>query len=407
MNNKIRLDDIQISESTRILQNDGFIVIGNIARCGLWIKIPFNVYNFIIPYIGMQDGYKKLMDSLGSESEQDYYTTLLEKLAKIQVLEKKGKLPQKSLINNLCIELTTACNLKCKHCSGMYGSRTVVSLPNYQLEKIIKWASMQRINSITLTGGEIFCVPDIYEKLRYIRTNFHGKVGIITNATLLEAEKIHIIKECVNDISISLDGYDERSVDYIRGKNVFKKVIQSINLLKMEGISNISVSMVLTSDNNKHVTDFKNLCESLNVTPITRVFAVKGRAKENYDSLIFDQDKGMEDNILKHVNMLSLCLAGISTLSISANGSITLCPAIEDSNIVLGTVDELDNIEQILMKMKQTCIVEEVSPCNSCNVRYFCSSKCYATNINIFNNFSLREQRCKQYKKKLQKYVWE
>ena len=39
MNNKIRLDDIQISESTRILQNDGFIVIGNIARCGLWIKI--------------------------------------------------------------------------------------------------------------------------------------------------------------------------------------------------------------------------------------------------------------------------------------------------------------------------------------------------------------------------------
>ena len=95
MNNKIRLDDIQISESTRILQNDGFIVIGNIARCGLWIKIPFNVYNFIIPYIGMQDGYKKLMDSLGSESEQDYYTTLLEKLAKIQVLEKKGKLPQK------------------------------------------------------------------------------------------------------------------------------------------------------------------------------------------------------------------------------------------------------------------------------------------------------------------------
>jgi hypothetical protein len=98
MNNKIRLDDIQISESTRILQNDGFIVIGNIARCGLWIKIPFNVYNFIIPYIGMQDGYKKLMDSLGSESEQDYYTTLLEKLAKIQVLEKKGKLPQKVLL---------------------------------------------------------------------------------------------------------------------------------------------------------------------------------------------------------------------------------------------------------------------------------------------------------------------
>lgn len=98
MNNKIRLDDIQISESTRILQNDGFIVIGNIARCGLWIKIPFNVYNFIIPYIGMQDGYKKLMDSLGSESEQDYYTTLLEKLAKIQVLEKKENCLKKVLL---------------------------------------------------------------------------------------------------------------------------------------------------------------------------------------------------------------------------------------------------------------------------------------------------------------------
>lgn len=406
MNASVRLDDIQISTYARTLQNGEFIVIGDIIKKGLWIRIPVVHYNYILAYIGIVDGYKKLMDALDSPEKQDYYTYLLEALAEIKVLERKDQIQNSCLVKDLTLELTTTCNLRCKHCAGMYGSKKAVNLSDARFKHIVKWAADNGIQSLTLTGGEIFCIPDIYEKLEYIRNNFNGSVGIITNATLFSAEKIHVIKECIDVINISLDGYDEKSVDFVRGKGVFRKVVDSISMLHDNGFSDITLSMVLTSDNKRHIDDFKQLCAKLKVKPITRFFAIKGRALENYDLLIWDQDKGQEDQILKHINMLSTCNAGVTTLSIDSNGLVTLCPATEDSKISLGCSDELDDILKNISHMQQTCVVDEISPCKFCNVRYFCSSRCYATNINIFTNPSLRKQRCHQYKEILEKHIW-
>lgn len=406
MNSNIKLDNIQISKATRILYNNGLIIIGNVIKSGLWIKIRDKDFEYLKPYIGTSNGYKNLMLSLSTVEQQEYFTNLLEALAKIYVLEKKNSSLVDSHVKNLSLELTTACNLRCKHCSGMYGSKEISSLSDSQFKKIIKWAADNQLTSISLSGGEPFCLPNIYEKLEYIHNNFNGKISVITNATLFASDKLHILKSCVDEISISLDGYDEKSVDFIRGEGTFKKVIYSIAMLHNAGIDNISASMVLTSDNSNHIKDFHSLCKELKVKPITRIYSIKGRALKNYEYLISDEDKGAEDKILSHVNMLSICNAGISTLSINVNGKITLCPATEDSNIFLGTVDELDKVVNNLERIKRTCIVDEILPCKSCNVKYFCSSKCYAMNLNIFYNPTLREQRCKKYKEKLQKYVW-
>ena len=120
-------------------------------------------------------------------------------------------------------------------------------------------------------------------------------------------------------------------------------ILNSISMLHDNGFYNIIISMVLTSENNNHTNEFKELCAKLKVKPITRTITIKGCALENYNLLIANQDKGQEDHILKHINMLSICNAGVSILSIKANGAVTLCPATEDSKICLGTSDELDN----------------------------------------------------------------
>lgn len=60
-----------------------------------------------------------------------------------------------------------------------------------------------------------------------------GRIDIISNATLIYPEHISILKSCVDEISISLDGYDKNSVDFIRGQGVFDKVIETIILLKI------------------------------------------------------------------------------------------------------------------------------------------------------------------------------
>ncbi|MFR3063849.1 radical SAM/SPASM domain-containing protein [Peptoniphilus sp.] len=406
MDDKIRLDDVAFSDYTRIIIKNDYIVIGDILRSGLWIKIPVEDYYYIKPYIGIVDGYKKLMNSLESVEYKVYYTKLLRVLAKIKVLVNKEFKKREVFIKDLSLELTTACNLRCRHCSGMYGSKENEFLSNSHLKSIINWANTKQINSLTLTGGEIFCIEDIYEKLKYIRNNFNGNISIITNATLFSEEKVSVLTECVDEINISLDGYDKQSVDFIRGKGTFTKVMGSIKQLQLNGFYNITLSMILTSDNSIHIDKFKKLCKKMNVRPITRILAIKGRAIENYDFLISESNKGAEDNILKHINMLSMCNAGFSMISITASGAVTLCASTEDSNIVLGNYNDLDMISKNISHIQQTCIVDKISPCKFCDVRYFCSSKCYSTNINIFTNPYLRKQRCIKYREKLQKYVW-
>ena len=112
MDDKIRLDDVAFSDYTRIIIKNDYIVIGDILRSGLWIKIPVEDYYYIKPYIGIVDGYKKLMNSLESVEYKVYYTKLLRALAKIKVLVNKEFKKREIFIKDLSLELTTACNLR-------------------------------------------------------------------------------------------------------------------------------------------------------------------------------------------------------------------------------------------------------------------------------------------------------
>ena len=93
-----------------------------------------------------------------------------------------------------------------------------------------------------------------------------GRIDIISNATLIYPEHISILKSCVDEISISLDGYDENSVSMIRGKGVYNKVIALINKLKMCGYERITLSYVSVGDDNSEIIKFKELSERLQLS---------------------------------------------------------------------------------------------------------------------------------------------
>ena len=403
--NEIKLDNICFSDNTRILNHYNEIVIGNVRECGLWIKILTKDFEKIKTYIGLENGFELLMRNTDNARKQ-YYIEIIKALAKIKAIKRKDWSENKKTIERLDIELTTKCNLRCKHCSGEYGEQDKSSMPQEMFHRIIHWAAENNISSVTLSGGEIFCLSNISKYLEYARKNFMGRIDIISNATLIYPEHISILKSCVDEISISLDGYDKNSVDFIRGQGVFDKVIETIILLKNNKIDNISLSMVLTSNNKNHVTDFKELCNKFEVKPILRTLSVKGRALKFYDDLINDNEKGKEDNISKRINMLAMCNAGSQILSINASGKVTLCSAMEESNVILGDIDELDIIFHDVKRINTICVVDTVTPCNECDVRYFCSSMCHAVNTNIYNNNQLKEKRCEQYKNLLEKHVW-
>lgn len=402
---RINLNNIILSAHAKIIRHHNKLIIGNINGNGKWIKIPSCYVDYVIGFLGTENGFDDLMQSVGNEQEKSFYIDLLYKLREIGVLEKKDVIKDHH-IKSVSLELTTDCNLRCKHCSSDYGNKEIINMSAENILKIIRWANQHHTESVTLTGGEIFCLKDIADKLTLIRNHFKGNISIITNGTLIDDKMAELIRKNIDKVYISLDGYDSKSVAAIRGKHVFEQVMQSVELLHKENISAISLSMVLTSENKNNLDRFKDLCASIGVEPMPRILTVRGRALKNYDSLVWEREKGTEDNVLKNPNMVSVCTAGTDNLSVNADGTIHLCSALEDSNFAISTLDSLEHLDHVLRKMRSMCVVDTVDTCKECIVRYFCSSACQAINYHIYTNRDLRERRCQRNKKELMERVW-
>lgn len=176
-------------------------------------------------------------------------------------------------------KITNRCNLNCIHCAVSADINNSEPLATKDAISILDKIFKTKIDNLLITGGEPLIRNDIEHLLLYARKNFKGKISLLTNATLIDKTMANLLKKCVDDISISIDGYDESSTEYIRGKGVFNKIVETIAYLKKLGFEkdSLSLTMTCTSQNINHKEDFNALCKKLGVSPVLRDFTLLGR----------------------------------------------------------------------------------------------------------------------------------
>ncbi len=129
------------------------------------------------------------------------------------------------------------CNLRCKHCyqdnytnANELNIEQLIQISDNLVLSMKKWG--KRLN-LLLTGGEPLLSDKIFELLKYLEDKKQiNSTNIITNATLLDKNLKYLEKfrKC-NTIFFSLDGVTQDSNDKIRGKGVFKTVLDQISLI--------------------------------------------------------------------------------------------------------------------------------------------------------------------------------
>ena len=151
-------------------------------------------------------------------------------------------------------EITSMCNLKCKHC--------MLNLtPKNELDKqsicdlIDDWVD-NGLLELQLTGGEPLLRNDITDIIKYARSK-GLKVLVSTNGTLITEELSECLANSGAFIEISLDGSCARIHDSIRGSGSFDKTITGIRVLKHYN-NKIMIETVIQKDNYK---DLENICE--------------------------------------------------------------------------------------------------------------------------------------------------
>jgi len=169
--------------------------------------------------------------------------------------------------------VTFRCNLRCKYC-GIWKVKTH-ELNSSEIKRFMVAFRRKGVVFWTFTGGEPLIRSDIGELVRFAK-NVFPLVSLTTNGTLLK-QKFQEIKD-VDYLTVSLDG-PEKINDTLRGKGVYKKVVEGIKEVRKYG-KKVVINTVLSKEN------LKNNLEGLkNVIKL----ALKLGCKFNFNIMYSDQ----------------------------------------------------------------------------------------------------------------------
>jgi len=314
--------------------------------------------------------------------------------------------------------LTSDCNLQCKYCFGEslddfdeeFGGDIQIdyNLPrkaNYSVEMLDQFVRKDPDCVLTFYGGE----PLMYmEKLRQIMDGVTPKLYMMqTNGLLLDRLEPEYVNR-FHTLLVSLDG-EEALTDYYRGKGTFRKVIENLKLIRINGFKGeliARMTIMEQTDIEKQVkwllhndefsftsihwqlnagfwgNDFKrrNFEEWTKTSYIPGVDAIvrywvdqmeqTGKVLKLYPIL------GIANSLLHgETDALMRCGSGWINYSIQMDGQIIPCPTMWGMKAYYaGHIKDADPLKlpKVLVSQK---------PCSECKILGLCGGRCLYTNI--------------------------
>lgn len=253
-------------------------------------------------------------------------------------------------------ECTLRCNFNCVHCGSDCSKQTVV--PDMPKEDFLKVLSDIQPHvdpnktMIVLTGGEPLLRKDL-EECGQAMYNMGYPWGFVTNGWGLTEKRLQsLLNAGLRSVTVSLDGYEEKTHDWFRGKE--GSWLRALNAISRVASTPDLVYDVVTCVNKKNIADLPKLRDLLISLGVARwrLFTIfpKGRAKDNpflkltSEELIqlmeFISDTRREGKIkasygcegyladyeMKVRDTPFFCQAGIHIGSVLVNGDISACP---------------------------------------------------------------------------------
>lgn len=198
-------------------------------------------------------------------------------------------------VKNLYIELTSKCNLYCKHCYNSSGN-VLHELPFHIIERIITDGKKMGLDFVSLSGGEPLLHKNIWDILDLLdRENIFFL--LISNGTCINDQVIDKMQKYKCNIQLSLDGADSYTHDSIRGVGNFEKSIHNVEKLMHSGFGGKLVikSVITNYMNENEQIKFMELAQKLNASKVEFGWLNRtGRGEQNYNELFIGKHKIQE-----------------------------------------------------------------------------------------------------------------
>lgn len=403
---------MKFTNKTHVVSKDNKVILANVEN-GKWIRLSQEVFEVIQHIMGHENSAEIEYEN---SSDKDYIASLFEELENAKLICENNTSSTKN--KTVSIEITHRCNLHCIHCCvDADMDCETIDLSTEDLLEIIDKCIEWNPERIMLSGGEPLMRSDFLTLLKYLRNRFKGKVIVSTNALLINEKNINELCNNTDQIDISLDGVDEYTTSLVRGKGVFSKVLNKIELLHNNSFQNITLSMVVADKNASLEKRFIELNEKLGTLPIVRAFAESGRGKSSKnhftstgDDEVYIPEEYLQDDYSK-IDSICTCSAGVNELFIDYKGNVYPCPSFIEERYQLGNVLQVHNISELVGTInihKSTKEkIDKLYPdnkCKSCEVFLFCWT-CPGAISRIHTKAAFKYQ-CEMIRPVLMKRIW-
>ena len=316
-------------------------------------------------------------------------------------------------------DITKKCNLKCAHCYSNSSLIESEELNTEESKKLIAEIRDMDIEQLIILGGEPFCRPDLFELLEYaVRKGL--SIALTTNGYYINKNiAFQLAAFNLDGVQISLDSSNCKQHNSFRGQDGgFEKAVEALKILSTCGVYTI-VNTVLSKDNIDQLEDIILLCISLKVKRFRFIkYIPSGRGitnfkryainkiqnehlqrkikilKDRYKNYIeISQDESMA--FLQGENTL-FCTAGISTLSVMANGDVIPCSYLNDEKFICGNV-KYTSLYKIWngSKIRNFRDLDNINKkCKICKYLSICKGGCKAAAYGLYGSCNAIDPYC-------------
>lgn len=327
-----------------------------------------------------------------SEAQENGIIDLHNIPKKYQIIEKGSK--YKYYPMHFAIELTDACNLRCKHCYRESGPNLLHYFPVAALINLLHELHKNGVHSLELSGGEPTFHPDFIQILDFSLQHF-GAVALLTNGTLLNEPIYNLLEKYRHKaiVQVDLDGCNAKEHDQLRSvAGAFNKCVAAIQELSKRGIQ-VRVAMSLHSTNFESIEKTYHLAKQLGAkwftcSPVIEIGRANKEMLLSWEQLkmamerlnmlaIKDPDTVLTATELKRLSgkLGSNCGAGSRSLALGPDGRIRPCFLVNE------VIPAFKNILDMPLEEALACAplaffhnLEPPSPelCGDCRYTIFC-----------------------------------
>jgi radical SAM protein with 4Fe4S-binding SPASM domain len=169
----------------------------------------------------------------------------------------------------ISVELTTACNLKCRHCYNYWQQTPAPAsiLKLEQADKLIDEILENRIFHVILTGGEPLTNYEVLTHFMRRLQKSNVSVTMNSNLALLTPERMEeLVSLGLPHILTSLNSYiPEINDEMVSRPGAFNEIVRGIRCAVEAGVR-VSVNMITTQKNKTHVYETGMLLAKLGAT---------------------------------------------------------------------------------------------------------------------------------------------